>query len=497
MTALFPILVSFYCPSFLKMLKYYYKLYSILKGVPCMTILGAFMVPHPPLIIPEVGRGNERGISATIAAYEEVAQLVVALQPETIVVTSPHTVMYRDYFHISPGAIASGDFAQFNAPQVQIHCDYDREFVFALEAAALAQNFPAGTHGEREPELDHATMIPLYFINKLYKRYKLVRIGLSGESLLKHYQLGEMIAATAKKLRRRIVVIGSGDLSHKLTKNGPYGFNPAGPEYDKRIMQVMSQANFGELFNFTDSFCEEAAECGHRSFTILAGTLDGLAVEAQQLSYEGPFGVGYGVCAYAPCGTDDSRHFGDQYATLRAKLRQQLQDEEDTYVKLARATIESYIIKGKHLPLPKNLPEEMLQKQAGTFVSLHINGQLRGCIGTIGPVQCNIAQEIMHNAISASTEDPRFNPVRPEELPDLDYSVDVLGELEPIKDASQLDVKRYGVIVTKGNRRGLLLPNLDGVDTVEQQISIACQKAGLAPQEKGISLMRFEVIRHH
>lgn len=170
--------------------------------------------------------------------------------------------------------------------------------------------------------------------------------------------------------------------------------------------------------------------------------------------------------------------------------------KEDPYVKLARATIESFIKDGRRLKLPASLPPEMLAGKAGAFVSLKEHGQLRGCIGTIGPMQDNIAREIMHNAISAATEDPRFTPIQPGELSELVYSVDILGPLEPIDSPAQLDVKRYGVIVTKGSRQGLLLPNLEGVNSVEQQISIARQKAGIYPEETGVRLTRFEVVRH-
>ncbi len=169
---------------------------------------------------------------------------------------------------------------------------------------------------------------------------------------------------------------------------------------------------------------------------------------------------------------------------------------EDDYVKLARASLTSYIMTGKKLELPDKLTPEMLERKAGAFVSLHKGGNLRGCIGTIAPTQENVALEIMENAISASTRDPRFPEVREDEIGDLEISVDVLGPTEKIRDKSELDVKRYGVVVTKGWKRGLLLPNLDGVDTVDYQLSIAKQKAGIDPEDEDVELERFEVVRH-
>jgi AmmeMemoRadiSam system protein A len=171
-------------------------------------------------------------------------------------------------------------------------------------------------------------------------------------------------------------------------------------------------------------------------------------------------------------------------------------ESESEYVKLARETLENYVSSGKKIEVPDWVPPEFKTKRAGVFVSLKKHGALRGCIGTIGPVRVNIAEEIIYNAISSGTQDPRFPAVGPEELPELVYSVDVLGEAEKIDSMDQLDVKRYGVIVTSGFRRGLLLPDLEGVDTPQEQVAIALQKAGINRSER-YQMERFEVIRHH
>ena len=170
--------------------------------------------------------------------------------------------------------------------------------------------------------------------------------------------------------------------------------------------------------------------------------------------------------------------------------------EESAYVRLARETIENYIKQGKIITPPLGLPEEMINQKAGVFVSLKKKGNLRGCIGTFIPTQENIAQEIIKNAISAAVDDPRFSSVNVSELKDLSISVDVLSAPEEVKDISQLDPKKYGVIVSSGYKKGLLLPDLEGVDTVEYQIDIAKRKAGIYPGEK-VKLYRFEVKRYH
>ena len=169
--------------------------------------------------------------------------------------------------------------------------------------------------------------------------------------------------------------------------------------------------------------------------------------------------------------------------------------EEHALVQLARRTIDEYVRHRKRIAPPEELTAEM-SRPAGVFVSLHRGGDLRGCIGTIEPVQRNVAEEIIANAISAATRDPRFSPLRPEELDDLDISVDVLTEPEPIASLGELDPKVYGVIVSSGGRRGLLLPDLEGVDTAEYQVSIVLRKAWISPNET-YQMSRFRVIRYH
>ena len=461
-----------------------------------MGISAGIMVPHPPLIIPDVGRGEEKKIQKTIAAYQKAAETIGRLQPETIVLLSPHQTLYADYFHISPGPGARGDFGQFHAGQISMEVSYDTEFVRVLCEAAEAAGLRAGTLGERERRLDHGTMVPLYFVNQYWTGYRLVRIGLSGLSLAAHYRLGQCIRTAAQTLGRNTVLIASGDLSHKLKEDGPYGYQEEGPAYDARIMDVMDRGAFGELLEFPEDFCEKAAECGHRSFIILAGAFDRTAVKAEQLSYEGPFGVGYGVCTYRPFGDDGTRNFLEQYEEKERLRLLALREQEDPYVRLARYTIEVYVKTGELPDTPQGLPEELYHSRAGAFVSLKEDGKLRGCIGTIQAVRESLAEEIMNNAVSACSEDPRFSPVEAWEVERLTISVDVLGETEKISSPEELDAARYGVIVTRGVRRGLLLPNLEGVDTIEQQIAIAKQKAGIKAHES-VELERFEVIRHH
>ena len=461
-----------------------------------MSIISGYMVPHPPLAVSEVGRGEEKAVQATLDSFDAVARDIAAMAPETIIISSPHTVMYSDYFHICPGDSASGDFGDFRAPAVSFQLEYDTELRDLLCQKCEEKNFPAGRSGVRSPRLDHGVMVPLYFVNKYYKNYKLLRLGLSGLSLTEHYKLGILIAESVEETGRKAAFIASGDLSHCQKEDGPYGYRPEGPSYDEHIMDVMRKGAFGELFYFDENELEKAEECGHRSFVIMAGAFDKKSLDIRPLSHEATFGVGYGFCIYTVTGDDGNRAFLDRYLKEEADKLQEEREKEDPYVRLARASVESWVRDGKVIDIPENLPADMLSKEAGTFVSIHEHGRLRGCIGTISATRPSIASEIIGNAISASTKDPRFAPIGKDELPYLTITVDVLGETEPIPDKSFLDTKRYGVIVNKGSRRGLLLPNLEGIDSVDEQIAIARQKAGIRPDEK-IELERFEVVRHY
>ena len=461
-----------------------------------MSILGAVIVPHPPLIIPTVGRGREQEVQSTIDAYRTVAKQVAAWEPEVLIITSPHQVMYADYFHIAPGQGAIGDMSAFGAGQTKLGVEYDAQLRDELIRRAESAGLRAGTLGERNPSLDHGTFLPLYFLQESGVDCPILRIGLSGFSPIDHYRLGQCIAQAVETLRRRAVFIASGDLSHKLREDGPYGFAPEGPEFDWQITEAMAAGDFLQFLTMDPALCDRAAECGLRSFQIMAGALDGLAVESKLLSYEGVTGVGYGVATFAVTGSDKNRHFGEQCAELERTRLAEKKASEDPWVKLARLSLETFVKTGMRLEcLPDGLPAEMTGQTAGAFVSLHTHGQLRGCIGTTGPTTESVAWEIVQNAVSACSRDPRFPPVTVAELDSLEYSVDVLGQPEPISSPAELDVKKYGVIVSCGGRRGLLLPDLAGVDTVEQQIDIARQKGGISSREK-YTLERFEVVRH-
>lgn len=447
--------------------------------------LKGYLVPHPPLIVSGVGDGTE--IPRTRAAYDRIGAEVAAYNPDVAVIISPHSVLYADYFHISPGKSASGSFARFNCPYRKFNVTYDSELASKIAEFAEQNGIPAGFLGEKDKALDHGVMTPLNFI----ECKTVVRVSLSGLPFTLQYRFGMCIKQAIDALGRKAVIIASGDMSHKL--GGGYGFSEYGVEHDKYVRACVEQSDIRRIFNIDPAVAENAAECGLRAIMIMCGAFDGLRVKSEVLHYESPFGVGYLTASFTADGETDSL-----LPLIIADKNMRLQDargDEDAYTRLARANVENYVKTGKTIMLPNDLPSEMLNTGAGVFVSIKKNGTLRGCIGTIASTCKNIATEIIQNGVSACSKDPRFEPITPDELDDLTYSVDVLNAPEPIRDRSQLDVKKYGVIVTSGECRGLLLPNLEGVDTVDEQVEIAMRKGGIKPTDS-YKLERFEVVRH-
>ena len=455
-----------------------------------MPILGAFVVPHPPLIVKEIGKGDENEVRKTVESYQTVAQKIKDLKPDTIIISSPHTEYYYDAFPVLKEEKLRGSFKRFGCSEVTFEEENDIELV-----EEIIKQSNRVVKVDEDIELDHGTMVPLYFIRQEYQDFKIIVIGLSGLANYEHYKVGKAIQEATEKLNRRVVYIASGDLSHKQQEYGPYGFAEEGPIYDEKMMNILGTASFKELITFDEELCQKAADCGHRSFTIMAGVLDGIEVIPKILSHENITGVGYGVVTYEIVDKVEDRHFLEEYLKEEKERIKKQREQADDYVKLAVQTIYEYIQNKRVLECPKNLPDELITNRRGTFVTIYKMNRLRGCIGTIKPTRENTALEIIGNAISAATTDFRFEEVVEEELDYLEIHVDVLFPLEKINSIEELDVKKYGIVVSSGFKKGVLLPNIDSIHTVEEQIRIAKEKGNISDNED-YSIERFEVKRH-
>lgn len=443
-----------------------------------MAILGGFIVPHPPIAMKEIGRGQEKQIQKTLDAYRLISKEIEKLHPDTIVISTPHHHHYADYIHVSPGTEAVGTMSAFGHHDLHYQISYDEELVKAIDQIATSRRFPAGSQGERSADLDHGFMVPLSFLQEVNPSVKYVRISLSSLSAETHYEMGKLVAKAADQIHRRIVFVASGDMSHTLKKEGPYGFRQEGVDFDKEILDLLKQGDVQKMLSISPKTIHEASQCGIDSFRMMFGALDGVENEPTFFSYECPFGVGYAVLSYLPKNhSDNSIH-------------------ENKYTALARASISTYLTTHHRLQISQDIPECMTQVKKAVFVSLHRHHRLRGCIGTMTPMYPSLAEEIIENAISAATRDPRFPPLQLDELEDLEISVDVLEAPEKVGSILELDAKKYGVIVSHGYRHGVLLPDLEGVNSPDEQIAIALRKAGIS-EEEPFQIERFCVTRHH
>lgn len=450
-------------------------------------IVFACVSPHPPIIVHEIGHGRERGTQKTIDALEQVAQEIAHHQPDTAILISPHGPVQLDAFAILVGPRADGSLDAWDAPQVTFAFENDVEAASLIREEAQQAGVPLepldcwryrDSTGNWCDGLDWGCTVPLYHLRPGLGEAKLVPLCVSYLPPRQHFALGQAVARATERLGKRVVIIASADLSHNLA------YSPMGALFDEMIERAIAEGDVKTIVEMDAAFRQQAAEDAVPSLSFLMGALDGLTARPRVLSYEGPFGVGYLVAAIDIEGPPETR---------KASAAAGAEAGSHPLVRLAREAVETFVRHG-HVIEPTNLSEEMLER-AGAFVSIKKRGDLRGCIGTLEATQPNLAQEVVRNAIDSATRDPRFLEVAPEELADLSYSVDVLSPAEPVSGPEELDPKRYGVIVRLGPRRGLLLPDIEGVNTVEEQLSIVKAKAGIAPEESP-QLFRFTVRRY-
>lgn len=419
-----------------------------------MGLVYTVFVPHPPILVPEIGQGEERKCRASLDAYREISSRLVRAKVETVILVSPHAPLTKDGITLLTEEVVRGNFAQFRVPQLSLSLTCDTAVI------AQFQKEMSGVVPIQGP-IDHGAMVPLYFLQEAGWSGQVVLLGMP---LSRPEEYGLRMGRILDKLPGRYALIASGDLSHRLKEDGPYGFDPAGPEFDQAIFKTL-QGDTKKLMNLPVDLVEKAGECGYRSLRLAIAAKEGAP---EVLSYEGPFGVGYMVA--------DLYHSSPLPQWARRCLSAYLSNEDPGLLQLPDSS--------------------EFAKRRGCFVTLKQNGQLRGCIGTTEPWQENLALEIQHNALAAGTRDPRFRPVQADEMATLSITVDVLGDLEKIEGTEDLDPWRYGVVVRQGRKTGLLLPHLEGVDTVADQVSIAKQKAGIPPEES-VDFWRFEVKRHY
>jgi len=460
----------------------------------------AVFFPHPPIVVPEVGGREAAKVSATAEAMEKLSRKINDIKPELIVAITPHGHVFSDAVTITAVDPLEGDLGQFGASQVKVRYELDREAAAAIldecrdsqiSCAALDERL-LSSYG-RSTRLDHGLVVPLSFLARTGWQGSLVPVNMGILPYEELYHFGILLRQALDKLEKDWVLLISGDMSHCLLPGAPAGYSPQGAVFDEIIRQCIREGDIKRIFALDPILIEEAAECGLRPLIMGLGTLDGYEIEASELSYEGPFGVGYLVAELNPGPKAAERQVSrDLYGEREDRLNTS-KSGESPLVRLARSSVEHYLKYGKYIDPPDNI--EGGAKKAGAFVTLKKYGQLRGCIGTIEPVREDLTREVIYNAVSAALHDPRFEPLSLEELDELNISVDVLDKPEPVFGMEELDPLEYGVIVSRGSKKGLLLPHIAGINSAQEQVKIARQKAGIGMNEE-VSLERFRVVRH-
>jgi AmmeMemoRadiSam system protein A/AmmeMemoRadiSam system protein B len=456
------------------------------------SIVFAGVAPHPPIMVPEVGREAAAEVRGSIDAMRDFTERLVKSGAETVIMISPHAPLEASAFVAYRDQTLYGDFANFRAPETKVEAPLDEELLESIKSAAAEQGYEV--FGVKGYELDHGTAVPLYFLLRNGWRGRLVALGYSFLTNEDHLRFGSCIRRAVEMTSRAVAFVASGDLSHRLKPEAPAGYQPQAHLFDEEVVASLRDGQPERIVNINPDLRKLAGECGYRSLLVAVGATRGLNADCDVLHYEAPFGVGYMVAQLVQAQTS--------HAEIESVLERATEPQEEAseaggeeLPALARLAIETFVREKAIIAPPANA-SALLKQRAACFVSLKtIDGDLRGCIGTIEPVKNSLAEELIANAISAATRDPRFPPVNAAELTSLRYSVDVLHPPEPA-EFEDLDPSTYGVIVEDeaGAHRGLLLPDIRGVETARQQVDIAARKAGIAPGA-ALKLSRFRVER--
>ncbi len=446
------------------------------------------IAPHPPIMVPEVGRESLAKVRQSIDGMAEMARRIIDSGATTLVLISPHAPLDLSAFVAYPGPVIEGDFSAFRAPAARVEAHVDEELLDAIRDSAATDDYEVISL--QDAKLDHGTAVPLYFLQCNGWNGGVVALGYSYLPNEHHVRFGTCIRKAVDHIGRRVAFVASGDLSHRLRPEAPAGYNPIAHVFDEEVVEAIRGNKPEQIARIDPELRNMAGECGYRSMLVALGATRDLPAACDVLSYEAPFGVGYLVAQMTNVqeGAKKARHSHEAHLEMEVTAAEDLTG-------LARRAVESFVRTGAKIESPCKATG-LLAARAACFVSLKTkDGELRGCIGTIEPVEDTLSEELIMNALNACTRDPRFPPVEPEELPEIVYSVDVLAAPEPAT-FEELDASIYGVIVedASGVRRGLLLPDIEGVDTTSKQMEIAARKAGIPPGAP-VKLFRFSVQR--
>jgi len=380
------------------------------------SLVFAGIAPHPPIMVPEVGRDAIAEVRNSIDGMADLARRIIESEAETVVLISPHAPLEQSAFVAYDGPQLYGDFANFRAPTATAHAELDEELLNEITRAAAERELVVMRI--RGFDLDHGTAVPLYFLQRNGWNGRVVALGYTFLSSEAHLRFGKCVRAAIEKLGRRVAFVASGDLSHRLKPGAPAGYNREAHLFDEEVVAAIRTCQVNRIVDIDHELRRTAGECGYRSMLVAFGVIDDASSNCDVISYEAPFGVGYLVAqllfdsrtsASAPRTADNSPALQDQQAKLLSepakRATEEASDSSDPSVQnsdfhraipaLARLTIESFVNTGAIIDPPRDLSVE-LTARAGCFVSIKTReGDLRGCIGTIDPVKDTLAEEII------------------------------------------------------------------------------------------------------
>ncbi len=415
-------------------------------------IVAGALVAHPPVLVPEVGGPNAERVEATAAAMRRLDAILSRTDADLLIVVSPHSPAGAFDLPVRRGPEVSGDLGRFRAPHVRVAATVDLDCTARLMTVAGQAGFRLSWSAD--DDLDHGVVVPLHFLPRTRAGRAVIILGISGWPLEQFHRFGAWLHGQLQD--RDAILLASGDLSHRLTRDAPYGFRKEGSLFDDLVVGALRTQDWESIERVDPELVEEAGECGLRPLAILLGAARAAGLRSDVLSYEGPFGVGYPVV-----------HFGQDAGVTDIQA-------------LGRRAIETYLRDGRVIDPPEPVAPE-LRRPSAAFVTLRKAGELRGCMGSIIPTQASAAAEIVRYAIASAIRDPRFDPVALQEVEQLTVSVQLLDPPEPVTSLADLDPAVYGVIARRGDRQALLLPGIEGIESVAQQLAAVCQKAGIDP----------------
>lgn len=435
-----------------------------------MSVACAVLMCHAPIVIPQIAGTRGKACATTTSSMRKAARALCAHEPDLVVLVSPHAPRQRTRWGLAYDPHIEGSFARFGHHGIALSFTGAPEAARAIAQAAAAEGLSTAPSVTGQ-DLDHGALVPLYFLHEAGYAGRVLLVALPYPGTDTEPRFGAAVRAASEALGERWAVLASGDMSHRLTEDAPSGYDALGVEFDRAFVSHLTRGDLRSALAVPEELADRAAEDVLQSTAVAAGAVDFDSRGSRVFSYEGPFGVGYcEALLYSAqgAGRDESTELPSFAGPPRA---------------LADLALDAITHHLRGEPLPPARLEPPWDAPRAVFVTLRSDtGELRGCIGRTAPVYPSLVEEIVDCAIAAATRDHRVPPISADELPTLRVEVSVLSTPEPVESESALDPARYGVVLSQGTRRGVLLPAIDGVDSVDEQLRIALRKGGIDPR---------------